>query len=250
LHGNRFQILNSRSEALMEIASRIESETSLALKAAYIVIIVVIVASVASGLGYYEYNQSLQPSIQVTNLQIGTATTNPQTNTLQDQGRVSESGSFTIPASSSNAVYTLIFDNSFSTFSTKDISLSYTAAGAPSSNQLTVPPGQVSNVQITLNSGQTATGTFSVSGGSGNDIDFSITQYTCTQTVPFSFVLINSGGANGYVVVNLHLEDSTQVYSNRYYVEKGQQLSENGTVNIADCSSHSITDSVSQQEKA
>lgn len=208
-----------------------------------------VVVSIIAGAGYYSYASSLQPNIQATNLQIGTSITNPQTVTVQDQGRVSVSGSISLTASA-NAVYTLVFDNTFSTFSTKQVSLSYTVAGSSNSKQLTIPAGEISNIQVSMNSGQTLTGTFSISGGSSNDVDFSITQYTCSQSVPFSFVLVNSGSANGYAVVSLHTGNGSQIYSNKYYVQMGQQIQENGTANIADCASHTISSAVSEQQKA
>jgi len=50
---------------------------------------------------------------------------------------------------------------------------------------------------------------FTISGGSGNDTDFYIAADTCTQTVNFSFTLVNSESANGYATVQIELDGQT-----------------------------------------
>jgi hypothetical protein len=97
--------------------------------------------------------------------------------------------------------------------------------------------------------GQTLSGSFQVSGGGGNDINFYIQGETCTESISFSFTLVNSGTANGYSTVNLQ-SDGNQAWSNRYFVQQGQQVTENGAATLSDCNSHTFTVVVTQQQKA
>lgn len=212
------------------------------------IVVIIVILVIVSGVGYYLYEASQQPNIQATNLQVGTAVTNPQTTTVQNQGRVSNSGSFSYSPPVNLEVY-LVFDNSFSIISSKSVSLSYSVSGSSNSKSFSVGAGQISTIQVPINGGQTISGTFSVSGGSGNDIDFSVQQYTCSQTVPFSVTLVNSGKASGYVVLTLHTETGAQVFSNKYYVTLGQQLPISGQANIGDCASHTLSSTISQQQK-
>jgi flagellar basal body-associated protein FliL len=244
-----------------------------------VIVLVIIVIVAASGIGYYLYQGSLQPNIQVVNLQFGSAQTNPQTSTVQDQGRVSGSGSFSYTASVGGLAY-LEFDNSFSTFSSKSVSVEYSVAGVQSSQSFTIGAGSANTIGVSLNGGQTVSGTFTASGGSGNDVDFSIVLTTCSQTIPFTANLVNSGGANGYAVISLQIQSSSNVattggpstastsntaggssgfgplvqngtvFSDKYYVEKGQQVPISGSATVLDCGSHAFTAVVSQQQKA
>jgi hypothetical protein len=208
-----------------------------------------VVAVVGAVGGFYAYTSSQQPNIQVTDFVVGSPSTNPQYSTVQDQGRVSGDGSFSYTSTGNGAVI-LVFDNSFSIISSKSVSISYSVAGgAGQTASLSVSPGDVQEESIPTTTGQSVTGTFSVLGGSGNDIDFSIQQYTCTQTVPVSFVLVNSGSANGYATVAITTENGAQVFQNRFYVTVGQQLPENGQATISDCASHTLTPVVSQVTK-
>ncbi|MGA2663629.1 MAG: hypothetical protein ABSF83_01620 [Nitrososphaerales archaeon] len=244
-----------------------------------IAVLVIAVIVAAAGVGFLSYQGSLQPDIQVVNLQFGTAQTNPQTTTVQDQGRVSSSGSFSYTAAAGGIAY-LVFGNSFSTFSSKYVSVEYTVAGSQSSQSFTVAAGSENTIGVTLNGGQTVSGNFQASGGSGNDVDFSIVLSTCSQTVPFTADLVNSGSANGYAVVSLQIQSSSNnggatgssgistsntgagasgfgplvqnatVFSDKYYVEKGQQVPISGTATILDCGSHTFSAVVGQLQKA
>jgi hypothetical protein len=246
-----------------------------------IAVVAVVVIVAVAGIGYYLYQGSLQPNIQVVNTQFGSAQYNPQASTVQSQGRVSSSGSFSYTATVSG-VAELVFSNSFSTFTSKQVSVQYSAAGSPNSQSFTVGAGTASTVQVSLYAGQTVSGSFQASGGSGNDVDFSIVLYTCSQTVPSSAYLVNSGSANGYAVVSLQIQSSSAgvstvgstsytttsitgvnapaatgplvqngtVFSNKYYVLKGQQVPISGTAMIPDCGSHTLSAVVSQQQKA
>lgn len=193
--------------------------------------------------------------------------------------KVSGSGSFSYTASVGGLAY-LVFDNSFSTFSSKSVSAEYSVAGVQSSQSFTVGAGDVNTIGVSLNGGQTVSGTFTASGGSGNDVDFSITLSTCSQTIPFTANLVDSGGANGYAVVSLQIQSSSNVattggssltstsntaggssgfgplvqngtvFSDRYYVEKGQQVPITGSATVLDCGLHTFAAVISQQQKA
>jgi flagellar basal body-associated protein FliL len=243
-----------------------------------IVAVIVVIVAVA-GIGYYLYQGSLQPNIQVLNLQFGSAQTSPQNSIVQDQGRVSGSDTFSYTATMSGVAY-LVFDNTFSTFSSKQVSVAYSVAGSQNSQSFVVDAGNVNTIGVQMYSGQTVSGTFTASGGSGNDVDFSIILYTCSQTIPFTANIVNSGGANGYAVVSIQIQSSSNgvstvgpsststttaaggssgnvplvlsgtVFSEKYYAPKGQQEPISGTASILDCGTHTFSAVVSQQQKA
>jgi hypothetical protein len=213
----------------------------------YLALLVVVVV-VVGVVGYYAYENSFQPNIQATDIQPGTPTTYPQTTIAQSESLVSVSGSFSYTATANGAAY-LVFDNSFSFISSKSVTVSYTIAGQGSSSQsFNVPAGSAYTLQIPLNEGQSVSGTFSVSGGSGNDVNFEIEQYTCSQSVPFSLVLVNSGNSNGYATLVLQTESGVQVFTNVYYVMAGQQLPVSGSAAIADCATHTLSPTISVQK--
>lgn len=204
-----------------------------------LIIVLIVVVVVIAGVGYFVYQQSYQPNIQATNLQFAGVQTYPLTVTAQNQGLISRSGSFSYTASVNGVVY-LVFDNSFSFFTAKQVSVSYSAAGASDSKSFSVNAGTKNVVQVPLNNGQSITGTFTITGGN-SDIDFSIQQYSCSQTVTFSLVLVNSGNNNGYATVVLQTEAGIQAYTNKYFVSMGHQLPIQGTATIPDCATHNLT---------
>lgn len=211
---------------------------------AVVVIVLVVLASVA---GYYLYLNSQQPNIQVTNINIAQPVQNPQSAIVLNQGRVSSESSFnyvaTLPGS-----YMMTFDNSFSLLSSKSVVLSY-STGGPSNNQsFTVAATQVHSVSAELSQGRLLNGSFQVYGGTGNDINFYIVGNTCNESVAFSFVLVNSGSANGYANVSFQ-SDGNSLWTNRYYVQTGQQPAENGTATLTDCNSHTFNVVVTQVQK-
>jgi len=211
-------------------------------------IVIVVVAILGGGIGgTVVYQAAQQPNIQATSINIPQAITNPQYSIPVNDHIVANSGTFdyttTLPGT-----YVLTFDNSFSTFSSKSVSVSYTAAGISATKSFVVSGGNTEELSFTLSNGDRLYGSFSVSGGSGNDIAFYITAQTCTQTVSFSFYLVNSGSANGYATVHFQ-SDGTSIWSNRYYVGQGQQLPENGSVVLSDCSAHTYNILISQTQK-
>jgi len=164
-----------------------------------------------------------------------------------NQGLVSQSGSFSYIANLTGSYY-LTFDNSFSVFSTKNVALSYVVAGKQYNTGVTIGAGQVQTIFVGLGSGGQVTGNISVSGGSGNDIDFSIVGNTCTEAVPFSFTIVNSGSVGGYATV-AYQSDGSSIWTNRYYVSAGQQLPVSGSGNLLDCNSHNFSAVVTAEQK-
>ncbi len=212
---------------------------------AVIILLVVILGGIG---GPLIYQAAQQPNIQATAIDIPPRTANPRTSTVVDERRIANSGGFdyttTLPGT-----YSLVFDNSFSVFASKSVSVSYSAGGSSSTRSLEVEPGLVATLSFTLTAGQRLSGTVTVSGGSGNDIDFYITAETCTQRVNFAFVLVNSGNANGYATVEFQV-DGQVFWTNRYFVTQGQQLPVSGNVVLSDCSGHVYNVVVSRTDKA
>ena len=202
-------------------------------------VIVAVVALFAGGLYYggtQIYQASLRPNIQVTNVNIGQSTTNPRTARTLDDGRV--------------GTYSLYFDNSFSVFSSKAISLSYTVGGTNDMKAISIPAGNSYYLSFDLAENVRITGSFTVAGGSGNDVNFYITAATCTETIPFTFSLVNPGQSNGFATVNVLVDGTQTQWSNRYFVPQGQQVAESGSIPLTNCNAHTVTIVVSSQEKA
>lgn len=222
-----------------------------------VVALVVLVAAGAGGYYYYQnyqsnqntlHQNSLQPNVSVTNTDIGQPSQTPASATVVNDGRVSSSGSFNYAATLDGS-YVLTFDNTFSTFSSKSVYVTYTAGSAQSTaTTLNVPAGQVQDISVQSTAGQSITGSFSVSGGSGNDVNFEITANTCSETIPFSYDLANSGSASGNVTSSFQ-SDGQQVWSHVDLVSPGQQVPVSGTAQLANCASHNFTIAITSQQK-
>lgn len=220
----------------------------MAFKSATYTAIAVVIIVVGSVGGYFVYEGSLQPNIQVTNINITQPNQSPQSNVVFGGGRVANGETFNYVATLVGN-YVMTFDNSFSTFSSKSVTLSFGTGGPLNQQSIQVGAGDVQTVQVALSVGQDLNGSFQVSGGSGNDINFEIVGNTCTESVSFSFVLVNSGSANGYSVVSFQ-SDGNSIWSNRYFVQQGQQTSESGSATLNDCNSHTFNVVVSQVTEA
>jgi len=219
-------------------------------KNAVIGIAIIIVALVVAG-GYGGnriYQDSLQPNIQATAVNIGTPSMNPSSSTPVDDGRVTSPGSFDYTADLPGT-YTLVWDNSFSVFTSKSVSVTYTVSGSTHSQSFTVQPGHSSDLSFNLGTGDRIYGNFAVSGGS-NDVNFYINAQTCSETVSFSFTLVNPGNSNGFATAQLLEDGKDTTWSNRYYVPQGGQVQGGSTVTLPDCASHILSVSISTQEKA
>lgn len=160
---------------------------------------------------------------------------------------VSQSGSFSYTANLTGSYY-LTFGNSFSVFSSKNVALTYNVAGKRYDTGTTVIAGATQTIFVGLPSGGQVTGNFTVSGGSGNDVDFSIVGDTCTETVPFSFTIVNSGSVGGYGSV-AYQSDGSSIWTNRYYVAAGQQLPVSGSGSLLDCNTHTFAAVITAQQR-
>lgn len=210
------------------------------------IVIVIIIAG--SFVGATVYQAAQQPNIQATAINIAQPAASPRTANALDDGRVSNSGSFDYTTGQSGT-YILVFDNSFSTFSTKSVGVTYNVAGSDQTRSFSVPPGTTQQISYNLATGQRIHGSFTIAGGSGNDINFYITASTCSETVSFSFTLVNPGPASGFATVHFTVDGQTQ-WSNRYLVPNGGQVPATGSVTLPDCNSHTMNIVVSAQEKA
>jgi len=212
------------------------------------IIAVIIVAVVVIITGYFVYQNSLQPNIQVTDVH-SVRYTHPTTTTWLDLGRVRNDGHFNDMSVDLGGDYVLVFDNSFSLFSDKYISLQYTTHWPDyQSRSFYVTAGQTKNLTVHVNEGQQLGGDFTVSGGSGNDINFHILANTCSETVLFTCTLVNSGNADGYAEV-VFAADGTAVWSNKYYVRQNTSLPINGSITINDCDDHTFNIVIQRQYK-
>lgn len=197
--------------------------------------------------GVYLYQNSLQPNIYVVN-RIITPVAYPEVTTWLNLGRVSGMGSFNYEVNMSGE-YVLIFDNGFSTFSSKSINLTYTTHWPDYQwDYFILSPGQTRTVQIHVNAGQWLGGDFWVSGGSGNDVDFKILAHTCTTAVSFTSSLVNAGTSDGFVDVAFTV-DGASAWSNRYFVPKGGTVPIDSHVVLDDCGDHAFDIVVQNQFK-
>lgn len=187
-----------------------------------------------------------QPNIQATKVSFSPSN-QPISTTVVSDGRVSRSHAFSYTATHPGT-YMLVFDNSFSTISTKSVELSYRAAGQGLSVAFEIPPGtskfQAIDVEL---AGEVVSGSFTIFGGSGNDVEFQIITSRCElQRVSFQFTLVNGGTTDGFASVILLVDGKLSDWSNKYYVPQGQQVLETGTAILNDCDKHNFSLEVSQ----
>ncbi len=208
----------------------------------------IVLIAVGSFAGTRIYQASLQPNIQATAISIGTPTTDPRFGNAVNDGRVTNSVSFDY-TTSLPGTYVLVWDNSFSIFTSKSVSVTYMVSGSTHTQSFTVQPGHSEQLSFNLGTGDRIYGNFAVSGGS-NDVNFYITAQTCIQTVGFSFILVNPGNANGFATVRLTEDGQDTTWSNRYLVPQSGNVQGSGTVTLPDCGSHILNVVVSSQEKA
>jgi len=210
-----------------------------------VVVLSVVVVGAASA--YYLLDVAPQPNLQITAIESGNPVQNPQTQAVLNQGVVSRSGSFTYTANLTGSYY-LTFDNSFSFISSKNIDVTYTVAGKQNNAGFTVGGSATKTILVGLAPREQVAGNFTVAGGSGNDVDFYIVGDTCTETVPFSFTIVNSGPVGGYASV-AYQSDGSAIWTNKYYVAAGQQLPVSGSGSLLDCNNHKFTPVVTSEQK-
>ncbi len=84
--------------------------------------------------------------------------------------------------------------------------------------------------------------------GSGNDVNFKIQAYTCTEGVNFTSSLVNAGSSDGFADVAFTV-DGVSAWSNSYFVPKGGTLPINGHIVLDDCGAHAFDIVVQNQYK-
>ena len=213
-----------------------------------VVAMLTLVVILGAAVAYYFVKIAPQPNMQVTALNSGQPAQTPLSQQVQNQGRVPGSATFSYTANLKGSYY-LTFDNTFSFFSSKYVVVSYTVADKQYNTGVSLRAGETKNIYVGLDSGGQVTGTFSTTGGSGNDVNFSITGNTCSETIPFSFMLVNSGPVSGYVNV-AYQSDGSSLWTNKYFVASGQQLPVSGSVSLSDCDNHAFSATVTAQQKA
>jgi len=176
-----------------------------------------------------------RPNFQVTEASISKPTIRHTHNFLYDFLSL---GSFTFyyPANESTSV-NLRFSNDQGYMITKSMAFTYSIDDQTKVVSFSLPPFASTHHSIDLEAGQVLHGNLSVSGSLINDIFFSLTTTTYTQSISFSFKLVNSGYSNGFAVVELR-SDGMSIWSNRYTLEAGGSEEETGTVTIPDKEDH------------
>lgn len=210
---------------------------------------VFVVILLIGGVGtYYAYQDSFQPKMQVSTVSIAQPLQSPAGGNVYDLGMVSGSGSISYTATQ-DGTYVLTFDNGFSDIQ-KSLAVTYSVAGGPSTAEsFNVPGGSSQTISVNLLAGQSVTGSFTVAGGQRNDIQFSIQSNTCTEAVSFSFIVVNTGNANGFAHVAFTSDGQTS-WSSQYFAQMGQQLPASGTVTINNCAAHTFNVILVSQQKA
>lgn len=206
---------------------------------------VLLVAGAASA--YYILDVAPQPNLQLTAIQSAPPVKNPQSQQVQSQGRISGAGTFSYTPSL-KGTYQLTFDNSFSLFSSKQVAVSYTVTGKQYNTGVSLSAGQTKEISTNLDSGQQVSGSFSTSGGSGNDVNFYIVGNTCSEQLSFSFIIVNSGPVSGYATVAYN-SDGTQLWTNKYFVPAGQQVPVSGSASLSDCDNHTFASVITLAQK-
>lgn len=219
-------------------------------KGTRVIIAVLFVIMVLGGAAsaYYVIEMAPQPNMQVTAVEAGQPARDRVSQQVQDQGTVSGTASFSYTVSQKGDYY-LAFDNTFSFFSSKYVSINYTVGGKQYNTGVSLGAGQTKSIYVGLDANGQVSGSFKTVGGSGNDVTFYIVGDTCNETVPFSFTLVNSGTVAGYATVAYQSDGST-LWTNKYYVTSGQQLPVSGAAQLSDCGTHNFSATVMSQQKA
>jgi hypothetical protein len=217
----------------------------------YLILIAIFatVAVLVSIGGYYVYQITLQPNIQVTTVSVYPPVTHPLTINLLNEERVSDIGSFNYVPVNKSGEYVLVFSNDPSSSSDRFVNLTYTTHWPDYLWAFfTLDPGESRTVQVHVNSGQQLGGDFWVTGESGSDVNFQIVGYTCTEDVSFSFFLIDRGSVDGYADVAFTV-DGVSAWTGKYFVPLGSSVPVNGSVTIENCAIHAFNVVVEKQYK-
>jgi hypothetical protein len=202
--------------------------------------LIIIIAAAVS------YSVLHRPNIQIAGVVIPKPTISHKHYLLYDFLAL---GSFTFyyPANESTTL-NLHFSNEQGYMVTKSVAFTYSIDDQAKVISFSLPPYASTRYSIDLLAGQVLHGNLSVSGGMINDIFFSLTTTTYTQSISYSFTLVNSGYSSGFAVVELR-SDGVSVWSNNYYLEAGGSEVETGTATIPDKEDHGFSLMVVEQER-
>jgi len=139
-----------------------------------------------------------------------------------------------------SGMYEIYFFNAWENQDPVSISLEYSAPQRDMKAQsLSIPYGSQTYFREMIESGESIGGNFNVTGHPNQGILFTLLLPKCTQSIPFSFTLANTGQANDTANVQFRV-DGKPVWSNNYVVEASRLRPEGGTVIIEDCIEHTF----------
>jgi hypothetical protein len=181
---------------------------------------------------------TLAPNFQVTDVSISKPMITSGSN-LIFHGHILDSLSFSYTASES-VNCRLDFSNNGASLEPKSVTLEYyTVNDTAKVDTFNVAPFASNSRSFDLLTGQSFSGYFEISGAAVNDLWVAFTYTNYTQSVDFSFNLVNSGSADGFADVEL-LSDGVSNWSNRYTLVAGGNHMETGTVTIHDKEEHTF----------
>ena len=178
------------------------------------------------------------PNIQVNDVNISKPTISQWSNLIFD-GHVLNTLSFYYTANAS-VTCRLNFSNNGASLASKSVTLTYyTINDTAKVDTFYVAPFASDSRGFDLPPGQSLSGYFEISGTAVNDLWVAFTYINYTQSIDFSFNLVNAGSSDGFAVVELR-SDGVSVWSNRYYLEAGGNEGVTGTVAIPDKFDHTF----------
>jgi hypothetical protein len=209
------------------------------------VLLVLIILIIATILYSVFYREPLIPNFQVADVSISKPMITSGSN-LIFHGHILDSLSFSYAASEA-VNCRLDFSNNGASLEPKSVTLEYyTVNDTAKVDTFNVAPFASNSRSFDLLSGQSLSGYFEISSAAVNDLWVAFTYTNYTQSVDFSFNLVNSGSADGFAVVELR-SDGASVWSNRYTLVAGGNRVETGTVTIHDKGEHSFVLTVIEQ---
>ena len=129
---------------------------------------------------------------------------------------------------------------------TKSVAFTYSIDDQTKVISFSLPPYASTHHSVDLLAGQVLHGNLSVLGSLINDIFFSLTTTTYTQSISFSFTLVNSGNSDGFAVVELW-SDERPVWTGKYFLNAGETSTNYQTVTLPGRETHTYKLIVAQQ---
>ena len=202
-----------------------------------ITLIIVSIAAVAFSVLY-------RLNIQIAGVEIPKSTISYKHNLLYDFLSL---GSFTFyyPANESTSL-NLRFSNDQGYMITKSVAFTYSIDDQTKVIFFSLPLYASTHHSIDRLAGQVLHANLSVSGSLINDIFFSLTTTTYTQSISFSFMLVNSGYSDGFAVVELW-SDEHPVWTVKYFLNAGETSTNYQMVTLPGRETHTFKLIVAQQ---